>query len=508
MERVPFFRRTLWILVLGLVVVSLPYALLYLRASPTSLPGSLLTLVPVLGTLTAMAALILSVILVMQVQGVRGSLALLIRTLIISLWLLSHLVYLTQDPLYFTLQQVIFDLDLLLMALTISLLVAAQFVLPVESGRDRLLAIRRILGYTLGERGPVTFVEEGMARQAFSEDQRPGPGVFLIDNASAVVLRTDTAFTRAVGPGVVFTKPGERCAEALDLRPQVRRVTGSPIKESDPSDAEVTSEASTQDGISISAELSITFILDPGHAGSPRLGRLTDKPPYDFNPTSVERAVYAHTFGELGDVPWTSIPGLLVADVWRDEVKHWSLDNLLSTPVGEAPALDQVCNAIRERLIPPSRKDFQTSSDEEPETSRELDILDSRGIRILDITITNLDLPKPIQEERSLRWRETWAGEVQEALHEAMDRVRLDRENGEREAEATLIAGLGPTLLEALRVNKRPDRRDTLLALVTDVLQLASSSDTVGIESHLRAKLATLQAELQDLPNDCQDGQE
>jgi regulator of protease activity HflC (stomatin/prohibitin superfamily) len=508
MERVPFFRRTLWILILGLVVVGLPYALFYVRAAPTSLPGSFLVLVPLLGTITAMSALILSVILVMHVQGARNSLPLLVRTCLITIWLLSHLVYITQDPLYFTFQQIIFDMDLLIMALTASLLVAAQFVLPVESGRDRLLAIRRILGYALGERGPVTFVEEGVARQAFTEDQRPGPGVFLVDNASAVVLRTNTAFTRAVGPGVVFTKPGERCAEALDLRPQVRRVTGFPSNGEDPSDADVTSEAITQDGISISAELSITFILDPGHAGSPRLGRLADKPPYDFNPTSVERAVYAHTFGEFGDVPWTQIPGLLVTDVWREEVKHWSLDSLLSTPIGKAPPLDQICHTLRKRLIPPSPKDFQTSARERVETSRELNILDSRGIRILDITITNLDLPKAIQEQRSLGWRETWAGEVQEALHDAMDKVRLACEKGEQEAEAALIAGLGPTLLEALRVNKRPDRRDTLLALVTDVLHMASSSDSVEIEAHLRSKLATLQTELQDLPSNCQDEQE
>jgi regulator of protease activity HflC (stomatin/prohibitin superfamily) len=507
MERVPFFRRTLWILILGLIVVGLPYALLYTRAAPTSLPGSFLILVPFLGTITAMATLILSVILVMQVQGARNSLALLIRTSMISIWLLSHLIYLRQDPLSFTLQQIIFDLDLLIMALTASLLIAAQFVLPVESGRDRLLAIRRILGYALGERGPVTFVEEGIARQAFSEDRRPGPGVFLIDNASAVVLRTDTAFTRAVGPGVVFTKPGERCAEALDLRPQVRRITGPSQNGEDPADAEVSSEAITKDGISISAELSITFILDPGHAGSPRLGRIADKPPYDFNPTSAERAVYAHTFGEFGDVPWTQIPGLLVADVWREEVKQWSLDSLLSTTTGKAAPLDQISKTLHKRLVPPSRKDFQTNASDRAETSRELDILDSRGIRLLDIAINNLDLPKAIQEQRSLGWRETWAGEVQEALHDALENVRLASEQGNREADAALAAGLGTTLLEALRVNKRPDRRDTLLALVSDVLQLASSSDSIEVEPQLRAKLVTLQTELQNLPTDCQDVQ-
>jgi hypothetical protein len=507
MERVPFFRRPLWILILGLITVGLPYSLLHLRAAPTSLPGSLLILAPVLGAIAATGALILSIRLILQVSGARASLPLLIRSLFISIWLISHLVFLTQDPLYFIHKQIIFDLDLLILALTFSLLLAAQFVLPVESGRDRLLAIRRLIGYALGERGPVTFVEEGIARQAYAEDLRPGPGVFLIDNTSAVVLRTDTAFTRAMGPGVVFSKAGERCAEALDLRPQIRRITGSIPDGENLSEAEVTSEAVTQDGISISAELTITFILDPGHEGSPRIGRLADKPPYEFNRTSAERAVYAHTFGELGDVPWTQIPSLLVADVWREEIKQWGLNDLLSHLADEAPTLDQICQTIRERLIPASRKDFQSSDDNQVKTSRELDILSARGIRILDLAITNLILPRPVQEERSIRWRETWAGEVQEALQETMDRVRQAREKGEREVDTIILAELGTTLLEELRGNKRPNRRDTLLALVTDVLRLTSSDAISGFDSQLRQKLAALQDALRDLPGDCQEVQ-
>lgn len=505
MERVPFFRRTLWISGLVLIAVGLPYALLFLRASPTGLPGSLLLLVPGLGALLALGALVLSSVLVVRVQDIRSSLSQLTLTLILAIWLLSHLAYLSEDQRYAIIRLILFDLDLLALASTFSLMIAAQFVLPVERGRDRLLAIRRLVGYTLGERGPVTFVEEGIARQAYAEDLRPGPGVFLIDNASAVVLRTDTAFTRAMGPGVVFSQPGERCAEALDLRPQIRVISGSKADDTDTSEADVTSEAVTQDGITISAEITITFILDPGLEGSPRLGRFADKPPYEFNRTSVERAVYAHTFGELGDVPWSRIPALLVADVWREEVKQWPLNKMLSTLADQNSPLEQICITIRERLLPPTRKGFEQSEPREEESSRELEILGARGIRLLDISIANLQIPAPIQEERSLRWRQAWGGEVQEALQEAMERVRLAREKGEKEAEQNLLEGYGHSLLEALRSNKQPGQRETLLALVTDMVQQTASNDAPGIAPQLRAKLVQLQGELQNLPADCQD---
>ena len=506
MERAPFFRRTSWILILGLIGFLLPYSIFYLRATPVNLPGSFLRLVPILGASMAAIALSLSLRLVLQTPTARSSVPMMMRLLLITTWLALHLILLSTDPLYFIVRIIVFDLDLLILALMLSLSLAAQFVLPVETGRDRLLAIRRLLGYALGERGPVTFVQEGVAREAYAEDQRPGPGVFLIDNTSAVVLRTDTAFTRAVGPGVVFTKPGERRAEALDLRRQVRRITAaSPSASDETSEAEVTSDAVTQDGISVSAEISIAFILDPGHEGSPREGRLADKPPYDFNPTAVERAVYAHTFGELGDVPWTQIPGLLVTDVWRENIKQWSLNDLLRQLPDQEPPLDQIRQALHARLIPPSRKEFQTGGADQDKPSREQGILASRGIRILDISIANIRLPKAIQDERNLRWREAWSGEVQAALQEALDRVKTERDLGEREADALLADNLGKTVLEGLRANKKLNRRDTLLSLVADVLRLASSDTAPRIDSHLRSRLTALRDALQDLPADCQD---
>ena len=79
---------------------------------------------------------------------------------------------------------------------------------------QRMAVIRRLLGFALSERGPVTYIRDGKSIEAHEESKRVGLGVFLIDHSSAAVLRTDIAFTRAIGPGVTFTKAGERRAGA------------------------------------------------------------------------------------------------------------------------------------------------------------------------------------------------------------------------------------------------------------------------------------------------------
>jgi hypothetical protein len=480
--------------------------LLYLQSTPDSLPGSLLRLVPILGVLISIAALVVSIQLVAKSSRFRDTFPLLLRLILVALWCFSHLSFFTEA---LALQVILLDIDLLAIGLLFGLALASQFLLPVENGSDRLMAMRRLIGYAFGERGPVTFVEEGIARQAYGESQRSGPGVFLIDHASAVVLRTDTAFTRAVGPGVVFTKPGERCAEALDLRRQVRRISHK-AEEQDggtATEGQVTSEAVTQDGIAVSAEITIHFILDPGHEGSPREGRLADKPPYEFNRSAVERAVYAHTYGEFGDVPWAQLPGLFVSDLWREEVKQWALNDLLTRSPEIPPPLEQIRSSLRAKLMPPTGKDYQLGESQKGIPTRELEILTGRGIRLLEITIANLQVPEPIREERALRWRQSWTGEVQAALQEALEGIKDAREQGSRTAARDLASHLGNNLVDELRASRRPNQRDTLLSLLEDALTLPTQLDTINLDPGLQAQLAAMRDELHTLPGNCQESE-
>src|SRR3990170_2812823 len=120
------------------------------------------------------------------------------------------------------------DMALGAIALLSMIALASQFALPVRTWEQRSAAYNRLLGHLAGARGPVMFIKDGEAREAHRERERRGPGVLVIDSASAAVLRTDVQFTRAAGPGVVFTQSGERLAEALDLRRQLRGIGGGP----------------------------------------------------------------------------------------------------------------------------------------------------------------------------------------------------------------------------------------------------------------------------------------
>ena len=60
-----------------------------------------------------------------------------------------------------------------LAALFLALSMVAQFVLPVRDSRGRRSVVSRLLNYSLGERGTVTFVKEGRAQ---AEPGGRGPG--------------------------------------------------------------------------------------------------------------------------------------------------------------------------------------------------------------------------------------------------------------------------------------------------------------------------------------------
>lgn len=117
---------------------------------------------------------------------------------------------------------ILFDLFLFGLNFMIWLAFFAQFVLPLHSGQERLSAVSRLLTYVFGRHGPAVTIQDGEVRQRKKEIERKGPGVILLDTASAAVLRSPIEFTRAVGPGTVFTNSNESIAGVVDLHQQSR----------------------------------------------------------------------------------------------------------------------------------------------------------------------------------------------------------------------------------------------------------------------------------------------
>ncbi len=487
MEKVSLHRRPFFILFVCTLLAVTITVLLFGRVVDPQFPKLVSTLVPLL----AIPALLSLIAFTLRFSfsstaGPGGTLLAALRLTILLTWLAVHIQFVSPEEETATLRSVLILLDLALITLIPFLALMAQFILPVSSIQERFDTFIRLLGHALGERGPVSFVRDGAVIEALGERTRRGSGVILIDYASAGVLRTDTAFTRAVGPGIVFTEPGEWLAEAIDLRRQELHIQGSPpTPGKDHAPESISSLAVTQDGIPVSADLSITFMIDPGHLLEPREGRTADAAPYEVNLKAIERAVYGHVFGEYEDVSWKDLPLLLFIDLWREEIKQWTLNALIETDKDRTPPLKQIAGAIHARLVPSMDTASPAQDGESPDAARELEILTSRGIRVLDLKVTDLRLPPEIQNERNLQWRESWTGEVQEALREATDRLRKNRNLGEFEANDLLFHELTSTLRDQLEAGNHPGLTETLSLILTDALQIYGQDDKLPESSEM-----------------------
>ncbi|MFP3853258.1 MAG: hypothetical protein ACLFWD_03070 [Anaerolineales bacterium] len=393
------------------------------------------------------------------------------------------------------------NVGLFLLTLIAIIALVSQFVLPVRSWKERGAVIQRLMDYALGVRGPVLFLRNGQAVESKGERSRQGAGVLLADQTSAGVLRTETRYTRAVGPGVTFTEAGERLAEALDLRRQVRTLEAVlPSEDHHQQLGRSSSIALTEDGIPISADLTVTFMLDPGHNSTPREGQFPHLPPYEFNPRAAERAVYGHAHREEHASDWTELPILVAVDLWREHVKRWRLEALLASGGARPTPLEQIETGIKSQLV---ASDDHPRSREAAEQMREQQVLRRRGIRVLGVEIANLKVPEAIRREHLRRWREEWSSALEEGVLEARGRGQAAQWTGEQQGQQELADGLITHLNELLASGPRPGHRDTLIALISAGEELLQSPDLLGDSGALADHLRRLRAEVQQLDTDC-----
>ena len=373
----------------------------------------------------------------------------------------------------------------------------AQFVLPVRTWKERRAAVGRLLLYLAGAHGPVVFIQHGQEVAGRRDRERSGPGVLLIDTCSAAVLRTATRFTRAVGPGIVFLEPGERVAEAIDVRRQVRRL---PARLPDAVAAPATgpsSQALTRDGVPVSADLAVTFMLDPGHNLPPREGQSPNLPPFEIHPPSAERAVYGHAYGEHDDSPWTELPLRLVVDLWREEVKRYRLEDLLGSREQAVPALAGIRATLLARLTPTTPRPKESVAVSKLPVGRELQVLQSRGIRVMDITISNLLLPESVQRERLDDWLADWTGKVRSRLAEAQPAGLSSTASIEPEPRSELAVKLTTGLAQRLASQgAAPSLEDSLSLILAEALRLCPSPKSADDRTRLTARLERVSTSL------------
>jgi hypothetical protein len=367
-------------------------------------------------------------------------------------------------PPWPSLLNVFFDFVGFTVALLGGLALISQFVLPVQTSRERRRVFDHFMNFVTGQAGPVLFVRDGQLVGAKNELRRYGHGVALIDSVSAVVLEQSAAHTwwsrsssaggsgrsarpqtdgpplvRAAGPGIVFIRPGERIVKTLDLRTQARSMNV---------------EALTGDGIECSAFVSVSFGLDPdpdGRRGQQPPSGERVMPTEAFNAHSAFRAVYGMALGEQQPVEWTELPLVVAAECFRIVLAEYHLDQLVRPAQPELSRLKEFKDKINA-------------------TVKHAPVLAERGLAIHSVGVSELKLPREVVNQRVRVWQSHW------------QRVTIDREAAvERQAITTFQdkqkesqTELFTELRQLLSANPDPLARDALWRILVRALQRAA----------------------------------
>ena len=252
-------------------------------------------------------------------------------------------------------------LDVLLVALLYQACVFfyAQFILPTRTLEDRRRITDRLRLHASGGHGPAIFVKNGRKVERAGESEKAGPGLLWIDTASAVVTRTFATFKQVLGPGVHFIESNERIASIVSLHAQTQAIGPAPLDDPfEPLKEHATEDerrqhdemitrcmavrAMTRDGIEVIPTISVTFKINAKPAGSGEKGSR-----FGFNAEAVERAARSEGINPSSStedkrrVAWNQLPGLMAAELWREYLSKYTLNELFDPSLKPVPEVRQ-----------------------------------------------------------------------------------------------------------------------------------------------------------------------
>lgn len=305
----------------------------------------------------------------------------------------------------------------------------SQFVLPVNTPKDRQEIYARVSGFD-GRRGPTVYVKNGRVIRHEGEMNRQGPGVIVLDTASAVVLQTDTAIIGPAGPGIRFTSGREKITtgEGVDLRTQWQfigpQVTDQPFLNNPPisepkkyNETQARRQATaghTRDGFEISATISIKFRIKRPEANVPSESGVVSR--YGYNAEAVLNAITSEVI-ELGTaeskrtrMDWHRLPAHLVVNLWREYVRKFKLGDLFkSDGVSGIQIIETMINRrVQREFVAPLDDTGLPVTTGEAFPSLEYQQLLARGLEIIAVRIHNVVIEPFLEEQIIGNWNAEW----------------------------------------------------------------------------------------------------
>jgi hypothetical protein len=399
-----------------------------------------------------------------------------------------------------TLRLVFFDLILLGVVLVFWLVFFSQFVLPVRTLTERWQAATRIFDYHLGRHGAAIFIENGRIQQAARDKRRKGSGVALLDTASATVLRNAHAFTRPVGPGIVFIEENEypegavslhRHFESLGPRPegdpyQPQRAGEAPEEYDERQKRRYQTSGLTRDGVEVVPNISVSFGLD----SEPGSGRSQ----FGFNPVAVWKAIAregvnpdALPDSDRRHVAWKWLPVYIAVDLWREYLRKFQLDELFTLSPdwhvpgdsrnGRATAFDVINRKMIERMTTPEVVELDELGSPiagRKKRSLEFDILKERGLRVYGVSVHSLRFPPFVEEQLVEHWKGTWLERAQSERNGVERLHSIHKMEGQELALKTFAASVSQSLVNQAKDNPHMGVGDGLEAAVHGTFRMAT----------------------------------
>lgn len=347
----------------------------------------------------------------------------------------------------------------------------SQFVLPVRTVQERKQVAERVLSTLGAGQGPAILIQNGKIVDRSGGEQR-GPGVILLDTASAAVLHNQTSFTRAVGPGLAFTRRGESIYTAVDLHTQIRKIgpldtdldpdseEGLEAKEEDRQawiERRQQTSALTRDMIEVIPNITAIFRLNakPGE-GNTRFGYDQDAVWRAAAHQGIDPEAPGGSDGRR--VAWDWLPVQLAADLWREYLRKYEFDQLFefpSQPLEESEGdsgpmfnrtvfetiVHQINARLKQDLVEMLDDNGRPLNPPRRSASREHQLMLERGLQIISISVSNLRFAKdPVENSLIDRWTRTWQFRVAEAKKRIDKLHAIERARGISKAQEEFAA--------------------------------------------------------------------
>ncbi len=287
-------------------------------------------------------------------------------------------------------------------------------------------------------------MRDGMAVKPIKLTSKNSDISIWLDSASAAVIADKFGNHKVLGRGFWFLLREERILEIVSLKKKTQTV--GPLPGEFPFRPKMVDETSesydlrmrrkeetitlTRDGCEICASISFDFQIDTSN-GKDQGGFLMDS-------NSVWKAIkYSQTRirnsqSKLWDrSDWTILPGILVVKIWKDISSQLSLAEIKGNVADNSDSIIPIGEQIQNRL---TRATYQIGTIDngckiKRIPSPEFRVLQESGVRVLNVTISKINIPDGFAAKLEEEWRKSKKQEGESIRKEMAEELNaLDRE--------------------------------------------------------------------------------